>query len=81
MEFKEKNFLKKDKTKDNQIEDMKIVTKNMSLRKISESEIFFVPLLQHKGERAFEIVRVGQEVMEIFRQISIHLFQEKLLEL
>ena len=62
MEFKEKNFLKKDKTKDNQIEDMKIVTKNMSLKKISESEIFFVPLLQHKGERAFEIVRVGQEV-------------------
>ena len=62
MEFKEKNFLKKDKTKDNQIEDMKIVTKNMSLRKISESEIFFIPLLQHKGERAFEIVRVGQEV-------------------
>jgi len=41
---------------------MKIVTKNMSLKKISESEIFFVPLLQHKGERAFEIVRVGQEV-------------------
>ena len=33
MEFKEKNFLKKDKTKDNQIEDMKIVTKNMSLKK------------------------------------------------
>lgn len=62
MKFKEKNFLKKDKTKDNQIEDMKIVTKNMSLKKISESEIFFVPLLQHKGERAFEIVRVGQEV-------------------
>ena len=62
MEFKEKNFFKKDKIKDNQIEDMKIVTKNMSLKKISESEIFFVPLLQHKGERAFEIVRVGQEV-------------------
>lgn len=62
MEFKEKNFFKKGKIKDNQIEDMKIVTKNMSLKKISESEIFFVPLLQHKGERAFEIVRVGQEV-------------------
>ena len=62
MEFREKNFFKKGKIKDNQIEDMKIVTKNMSLKKISESEIFFVPLLQHKGERAFEIVRVGQEV-------------------
>ena len=62
MEFKEKNFFKKGKIKDNQIEDMKIVTKNMSLKKISESEIFFVPLLQHKGDRAFEIVRVGQEV-------------------
>ena len=62
MEFKEKNFFKKGKIKDNQIEDMKIVTKNMSLKKIPESEIFFVPLLQHKGERAFEIVRVGQEV-------------------
>ena len=62
MEFKEKNFFKKGKIKDNQIEDMKIVTKNMSLKKISESEIFFVPLLQHEGERAFEIVRVGQEV-------------------
>lgn len=62
MEFKEKNFFKKGKIKDNQIKDMKIVTKNMSLKKISESEIFFVPLLQHKGERAFEIVRVGQEV-------------------
>lgn len=62
MEFKEKNFFKKGKIKDNQIEDMKIVTKNMSLKKISESEIFFVPLLQHKGERAFEIVKVGQEV-------------------
>lgn len=62
MDFKEKNFFKKGKIKDNQIEDMKIVTKNMSLKKISESEIFFVPLLQHKGERAFEIVRVGQEV-------------------
>lgn len=62
MEFKEKNFFKKDKIKDNQIKDMKIVTKNMSLKKISESDIFFVPLLQHKGERAFEIVRVGQEV-------------------
>lgn len=62
MEFKEKNFFKKGKIKDNQIEDMKIVTKNMSLKKISESEIFFIPLLQHEGERAFEIVRVGQEV-------------------
>lgn len=62
MEFKEKNFFKKGKIKDNQIKDMKIVTKNMSLKKISESEIFFVPLLQHKGDRAFEIVRVGQEV-------------------
>ena len=62
MEFKEKNFFKKGKIKDNQIEDMKIVTKNMSLKKISESEIFFVPLLQHKGERAFEIGKVGQEV-------------------
>ena len=62
MEFKEKNFFKKGKIKDNQIEDMKIVNKNMSLKKISESEIFFIPLLQHEGERAFEIVRVGQEV-------------------
>ena len=34
MEFKEKNFFKKGKIKDNQIEDMKIVTKNMSLKKI-----------------------------------------------